>query len=335
MHHVLLVDDYKSNVDLLYEILQDDYEVSVAMDGESAIKFAVDETPDLILLDIMMPGMDGYEVCKHLKNNLITSKIPIIFITAMSEAEDESRGFQLGAVDYISKPINPIIVKARVRTHLALYDQNRELEVKVRERTHELEETRLEIIHQFSKAAEFKDYNTGMHVLRVSYCCKWIAYHAGLPEDFVTTIFQASPMHDVGKIGIPDHILKKPGKLTDDERALMQKHVEYGAEIVGEQESDLLKLAKEIVLTHHEHWDGSGYPNGLVGEEIPISGRLAAIADVFDALTDTRPYKEAWPIEKAIAFIKDSSGTLFDPLMVEAFEKAIPDILPYYQNSNK
>jgi putative two-component system response regulator len=329
--HILIVDDHRSNIDILYEILHDEYEVSVAMNGESAIKFATEENPDLILLDIMMPDMDGYEVCRQIKSNLLTSKIPIIFITAMSEVEYEFKGFQLGAVDYITKPINPFLVKARVKTHLALYDQNRELELKVRFRTSELEETRLEIIRQLGRAAEFKDYNTGMHVLRVSYCCKWIAYHAGLSEDFVTLIFQASPMHDVGKIGIPDQILKKPGSLTDEEWQIMKKHVEFGVDIAGSQESDLLKLAREIVLTHHERWDGSGYPEGLVAEQIPISGRIAAIADVFDALTDTRPYKKAWPIKDAVAFIKDSKGSLFDPSLVDAFEKALPDILQYYQ----
>lgn len=331
LHHILLVDDHRSNIDLLYELLHDDYEVSVAMDGKSAVRFAVEELPDLILLDIMMPEMDGYEVCRKLKDNLITKSIPIIFITAAGDVEHESKGFDEGAVDFIAKPINPLIVKARVRTHLALYDQNRTLEIKVRQRTKELEDTRLEIIRELGRAAEFKDYNTGMHVLRVSYSCKWIAQHAGLPEDYATMIYQASPMHDVGKIGIPDHILKKPGALTDEEWHVMKQHVKIGADIVGEHESDLLKLVRELVMTHHERWDGNGYPDGLSGEDIPISGRITAIADVFDALTDERPYKKAWPVEEAVSFIIESSGTWFDPEMVEAFEKALPDILPYYQ----
>jgi putative two-component system response regulator len=331
LHHILLVDDHRANIDLLYEILHDDYEVSVAMDGKSAVRFTVEEVPDLLLLDVMMPGMDGYEVCRQLKDNLITKHIPIIFITAAGDAENETRGFEVGAVDFIAKPINPLIVKARVRTHLALFDQNRALETKIRQRTKELEETRLEIIRELGRAAEFKDYNTGMHVLRVSYSCKWIAQYAGLSEDYVTMIYQASPMHDVGKIGVPDHILKKPGVLTDEEWHVMKQHVEIGADIVGEHESDLLKLVREIVMTHHERWDGSGYPNGLIGEEIPLSGRIAAIADVFDALTDKRPYKDAWPINEAVSFIAENSAALFDPQMVEAFEKALPDILPYYK----
>ena len=331
LYQVLIVDDHKSNIDLLYEILKREYEITVAMNGREAIQSAVADPPDLILLDVMMPGMDGYEVCRQLKENFVTTHIPIIFVTALNEVEDESKGFQYGAVDYITKPINPMIVKARVKTHLALYDQNRQLERKVRERTKELEDTRLEIIRQLGRAAEFKDNNTGLHVIRMSHYSKWIAQQAGLSEEFVTLIFQASPMHDVGKIGIPDVVLRKPGKLNDEEWRIMQRHVEFGVEIIGEQKSDLLRMAREIVLSHHERWDGKGYPKGLAGTDIAVSGRIVAIADVFDALTDERPYKSAWKFDEAVAYISNGGNEQFDASFVNAFIQALPLIKQTYE----
>ncbi len=297
------------------------------MDGFSALEYVAEEPPDLILLDIMMPGMDGYEVCQKLKDNVSTRSIPVIFVTAMGEVEDETKGFELGAVDYITKPISPPIVKARTRTHLALYDQNRVLEEKVRQRTAELNATRLEIIRHLGRAAEFKDNETGLHVVRMSNYCKLIAEAAGFNEEHADLLLNAAPMHDIGKIGIPDNILQKPGKLTDEEWELMRQHTTMGEEILGGMISELLNMARVIAHSHHEKWNGQGYPEGLSGEEIPVESRIVAIADVFDALTNERPYKEAWSVEDAVSLIEKESGEHFDPKFVEAFKIALPQIL--------
>lgn len=326
-HNVLIVDDVKTNIDVLLETLGDEYEVSVAMDGPSALEYIYEDPPDLILLDIMMPGMDGYEVCKELKDNITTRPIPVIFVTAMGEIEDETKGFELGAVDYITKPISPSIVRARARTHLALYDQNRVLEEKVRQRTTELNATRLEIIRHLGRAAEFKDNETGLHVVRMSYYSKLIAQAGGLSDEHAELLLNAAPMHDVGKIGIPDSVLKKPGKLDDEEWEIMKQHTVMGVEILGDRISDLLQMARLIAHTHHEKWNGKGYPQGLSGKNIPVESRIVAIADVFDALTNERPYKDAWPVEDAVALIEKESGEHFDPKFVNAFKTALPEIL--------
>lgn len=325
---VLVVDDTPENIDVLAGVLKGDYQVKVATNGERALKIAFsDKQPDIILLDIMMPGMDGYEVCQRLKDDARTKAIPVIFITAKSEVEDEQKGLELGAVDYITKPISPPIVQSRVKTQLALYDQNRVLERKVRERTSELNETRLEIIHRLGRAAEFKDNETGLHVIRMSHYSKLIALGFGVSEDEAEVILNAAPMHDVGKIGIPDAVLLKPGKLDDKEWAIMRKHPAMGAGIIGKHNNELLEMSRIVALTHHEKWDGSGYPRGKKGEEIPLEGRIVAIADVFDALTTARPYKEAWPIEKAVNLIVSEAGKHFDPALVPVFQEVLPDIL--------
>jgi len=327
LHNILVVDDVETNVDILVAILGDDYDLSVALDGPSALEYVAEEPVDLILLDIMMPEMDGYEVCRQLKKNISTRSIPVIFVTAMGEVRDETKGFELGAVDYITKPVSPPIVKARVSTQLALYDQNRELERKVQERTAELNRTRLEIIRRLGRAAEFKDNETGLHVVRMSYYAKLIAQAAGFNDEHAELLLNAAPMHDIGKIGIPDNILRKPGKLDDEEWEMMRQHTKFGAEILGDQDSVLLQLAREIALSHHEKWNGKGYPNGLAGAEIPLESRIVAIADVFDALTNESPYKKAWPIEEAVALIERESGEHFDPALVDAFLKALPEML--------
>ncbi|MCK5191492.1 MAG: two-component system response regulator [Methylococcales bacterium] len=325
---VLVVDDTPENIQILNGVLRSDYKVKAAPAGEKALKIAQSASqPDIILLDIMMPEMDGYEVCRKLKSNPITEKIPIIFVTAMSEVEDEKKGLDMGAVDYITKPINPAIVLARVRTHLALYDQTRMLEEKVRQRTAELRCTRLEIIRRLGRAAEYKDNQTGLHVIRMSHYSRLIATHLNANEAWVELLFNAAPMHDIGKIGISDDKLLKPGKLDDEEWEVMRRHPEFGSEILGDNDSELLQMAKEIALNHHEKWDGSGYPQGLKGENIPLTARIIAIADVFDALTTKRPYKNAWPVERAISFIDEKSGSHFDPELVIAFHKALPEIL--------
>jgi putative two-component system response regulator len=325
---ILVVDDTPSNISVLSEILRGDYRVLAAISGEQALKIARgDPPPDLILLDVMMPGMSGHEVCQRLKADSTTRRIPVIFVTAMNQTEDEARGFALGAVDYITKPVSPPIVKARVKTHLALYDQNRELERMVRERTAQLHHTRLEIIKRLGRAGEFRDNETGMHVIRVAHYCRLLGEAARMNEEDVDLLFNAAPMHDIGKIGIRDHVLLKPGKLDDEEIKVMRQHVPFGAEIIGEHADGLLSMARLIALTHHEKWDGTGYHRGLKGEEIPLVGRITAIADVFDALTSVRPYKKAWSVEDAVALLQREAGTSFDPELVKLFIGVLPQIL--------
>ena len=325
---ILVVDDTPSNISVLIEILRDDYRVLAAINGEQALKIARgDPPPDLILLDVMMPEMSGHEVCQRLKAESSTRKIPVIFVTAMNQVEDEAKGFELGAVDYITKPVSPPIVTARVKTHLALYDQNRELDRLVRERTAELRHTRLEIIKRLGRAGEFRDNETGMHVVRVAHYCRLLGETVRMNEEDVDLLFNAAPMHDIGKIGIRDNVLLKPGKLDDDEIKLMRQHVPFGSEIIGEHTDGLLAMARIIALTHHEKWDGTGYHRGLKGAEIPLVGRITSIADVFDALTSARPYKKPWPVEDAVKLIQREAGTSFEPELVKKFVAILPQIL--------
>ncbi|MBF0627126.1 MAG: response regulator [Magnetococcales bacterium] len=341
MPRIFVVDDTETNIDILLETLGDSYEVSVALDGPTALEDIPERLPDLILLDVMMPEMDGYEVCRRLKQDPRTQAIPLIFVTAKQETEDETYGLELGAVDYITKPFSPAVVLARVRTHLQLEKARRELarsnevlEERVRQRTAELhiknaelEETRLEIIRRLGRAAEYKDNETGLHVIRMSHYSRLLALAAGMDEKWCETLFQAAPMHDIGKIGIPDLILLKPGRLSNDEWNVMRGHPGIGAGIIGKQSSPLLETARIVALTHHEKWDGTGYPRGLVGENIPIEGRIVAIADVFDALTTKRPYKEAWPIPRAMELLREGAGYHFDPRLVPLFDSILPRIL--------
>jgi len=329
---VLIVDDIPENIDILRGVLDEAYELKAATSGEVAVRIAQQAFPDLILLDIMMPEMDGFRVCELLKEDPRTSKIPVIFVTALDDQVDESKGFDLGAVDYITKPVNPDIVRARVKTHLALYDQNRSLEELVRNRTRELHETRLEIIRRLGRAAEYKDNETGLHVIRMSKYCQLIALGSGLSELEAELIMNAAPMHDVGKIGIPDLILTKEGPLDDEEWDIMRKHPEIGVRIIGEHSSELLIMARSAALTHHEKFDGTGYPAGLSGEHIPLAGRVAAIGDVFDALTSDRPYKKAWHIDDAIDLIKSEKGKHFDPVLVDAFLGSLPEVIEIRAN---
>ena len=325
---ILVVDDTVENIDVLSGVLRPTYKVKAALNGERALKIAHgDPQPDMILLDIMMPEMDGYEVCEILKSNPLTARIPVIFVTAKTAVEDEQKGLALGAVDYITKPVNAAIVQARVHTHLALYDQNRELELKVRERTEELNLTRLEIIRRLGRAAEYKDNETGLHVIRMSHYSRLLAAAVNSDPEWVDLVYNAAPMHDIGKIGIPDSILLKKTKLNDAEWKLMRQHPDYGAEIIGDHPSPLLQLAKKIALSHHEKWDGSGYPGGLQGEAIPLAGRIVAVADVFDALTTERPYKKAWPVEEALSYIMDNAGKHFDPALTALLKKIKPELL--------
>lgn len=312
---LLLVDDEPVNLQVLKQILQQQYRLLFARDGEKALVLATSEQPHLILLDIMMPGMTGLETCKQLKQNPTTQHIPIIFVTALAEIRDETEGFDAGCVDYITKPVSPAIVLARVKTQLSLVSIDT------------LRETRLQVIHRLGRAAEYKDNETGLHVIRMSLYAKEIALAAGMNANDADELLNAAPMHDIGKIGIPDRILQKPGKLTPEEWDTMKTHTTIGGTIIGEDNSNLLKIARIIALNHHEKWDGSGYPVGISGNAIPIEARVVAIADVFDALTSVRPYKAAWTIEDATDYIKKESGKHFDPALVESFLIALPKIV--------
>ena len=326
--NILVVDDTPENIDLLVEILKDDYKVRAAINGEQGLKIArLAKAPDLILLDVMMPGIDGFEVCRQLKADPTTSHIPIIFVTAKITTTDEIKGFSLGAIDYITKPISPPVVLARVKTHLALYDQNRELDRKVREQTRDIHDTRLKIIQRLGRAAEFKDDNTGMHVIRMSHYARVLGVAAGMSDTMADMMLDAAPMHDIGKIGIPDRILQKSETLDEEEWRIMQTHAQMGQDIIGDDDSELLKMANAVAISHHEHWDGSGYPNQLAGDEIPMVGRIVAIADVFDALTSVRPYKDAWSVEDALAYLQHHGGTQFEAKLVSLFIENIEEIL--------
>lgn len=304
----------------------DEYTILVATSGFQAIEICQAMHVDIILLDVMMPNMDGFETCRRIKSNPLTHHIPVIFVTARSEIEDESMGFACGAVDYITKPIRAAIVRARVKTHLALYDQNRALWGLVKERTAELNETHLEVLRRLGSAGEYRDNETGLHVVRVCHYSRLIALAYGLPESEADLIFNASALHDTGKIGIPDNILFKPGKLDDEEMKIIRTHCEIGFKIIGSHQNYLLKSAASIALTHHERWDGTGYPQGLKQDDIPLIGRIVAVADVFDALTCERPYKRAWPIDEAVREIVRCREQHFDPQIIDVFLTIIPEM---------
>ena len=334
---VLVVDDTEANLDMLVETLGNDHEVMAAVDGPSALEIAREETPDLILLDIVMPGMDGYDVCAKLKQDKTTADIPVIFLTSLAEVENKTRGFEAGAVDYVTKPFEALEVRARVRTHLSLTlakrelaHQNEILEEKVKERTRELVMTQDVTIHALASLAETRDNETGGHIRRtqdyVRILAEEIKHDRGLNATTIDLLHKSAPLHDVGKVGVPDAILLKPAKLTSEEFEEMKKHAELGMKAIlvaerhlGQQDSSFLSLAREIAWTHHEKWDGSGYPRGLAGEEIPLSGRLMALADVYDALISCRVYKAAFSHAKAVNIILEGRGTHFDPRVVDAF----------------
>ncbi len=328
---VLVVDDTPENISVLNAALSDEYIIRVATRGAEAIDICNSMPVDLILLDVMMPGMDGFETCRKLKRNPMTRGIPVIFVTALGETKDEAMGFACGAADYINKPIRAPIVRLRVKTHLALYDQKRTLERLVQERTAEVSEAHLELLHRLGSAGEYRDIDTGLHVARVCHYARIIAEAYGLPENEAELLFNAAALHDAGKIGIPDGILFKPGKLSKDEWEVIQSHCEIGHKIIGNHQNSLLKTAANIALTHHERWDGTGYPQGLKETDIPLFGRIVAIADVFDALTSDRPYKKAWSMDDAVEEIVLCSEVHFDPQIVESFKRKIPELMAIKQ----
>lgn len=329
---LLIVDDEPINLSLLRQVLGDDYELFFARNGEEAIERAHQCQPDIILLDVMMPVMSGIDVCSILKNDPTLRDSPIILITALTDELTEERGFSAGAVDYITKPFSPALVKARVKTQLSLHHQRKTLQEMVKSRTRELELSQLGAVRMLGRAAEYKDNETGLHVIRMSHYSQILALACGFSQERADLILNAAPMHDIGKIGIPDSILRKPGALDTTEWKHMQRHPIIGAKIIDTQiengsDSPLFITAKIISESHHEKWDGSGYPHGVAGSEIPIEGRIVAIADVFDALTSERPYKKAWSIEKSVELLKSESGKHFDPKLVSLFLEKMPEIL--------
>lgn len=335
---ILVVDDTQQNITVLKSILEQDYTIRAATNGELALTIAKKFLPDLILLDVMMPGMDGFEVCRRLKADKATADIPVIFVTALNESINEEKGFQVGAVDYLTKPVVPVIVEARVRNHITLSNQQKACKKLVQQRTKELEESQRNAIYMLGTAGHFNDTDTGVHIWRMAAYSAALARAAHWPAKRAQRLELAAPMHDTGKIGIPDDILKAPHRFTDAEMEIMKGHTEIGHMILSKSETPLFQLAAEVALRHHERWDGTGYPGGLAGEAIPESARIVAIADVFDALTMKRPYKEAWPIDKALAEIEKSSGSHFDPALVEKFfsiENEVLEIKAFWDNKEQ
>lgn len=338
---VLVVDDTPENLTLMGALLRDHFMVKVANNGEKALKIAISDTlPDLVLLDIMMPGTDGYEVCRRLKATAATRDIPVIFLTARSDPDDERMGLALGAVDYITKPISPPILLARVNTHLALKatadflrDKSAYLEREVALRTLEVQAIQDVTIMAMTSLAETRDNETGNHIRRTQLYVKALAerlrnhprFEAVLNERMIELLYKSAPLHDIGKIGIPDSILLKPGKLTVEEFEVMKTHTTLGRKAIEDAERRLgmrvafLSVSKEIAYSHQEKWDGSGYPQGLAGDQIPVSARLMAVADVYDALINKRVYKAAFSHDQTCSTIVKGKGTHFDPDMVDAF----------------
>ncbi len=338
---LLIIDDSAENLSVLSELLRPYYRVLAAVSGQSGLRVANGQAkPDLILLDVMMPVMDGYEVLAQLRKNPATSAIPVIFLTALADAEDEERGLQLGAADYITKPIKPTVVLARVRNQLELKrahdwlkNQNGFLEAEIARRMAENDLIQQASIRALAHLAETRDPETGHHIARTQAYVQLLAvklqrhprFAATLTEPYIDRLTRSAPLHDIGKVGVPDYILLKPGPLTPDEWVIMETHAKLGSEAIEQTESDIksplafLELTKEITHWHHEKWDGSGYPDGLVGDAIPISARIMAIADVFDALISKRVYKDPIPYGEACEIIATERGKHFDPDVVDVF----------------
>lgn len=312
---ILAVDDEPLNLDALRRVLGEDYRMIFARDGKEALKAAVKHLPSLILMDIQMPDMDGYSACLALKANPVTEHIPVIFVTSLSDTWDEATGFECGAVDYIVKPISPPVVRARVQSHLSMVKAS------------QLEQSCQDAIYMLGKAGHYNDNDTGVHIWRMAAYASELAKAIGWSRESCRHLELAAPMHDTGKIGIPGAILRKPAKLDADEWRIMKTHTRIGYDILRMSRSPVFALAAEVALRHHEKWDGSGYPEGLAGDAIPESARIVAVADVFDALTMRRPYKEAWPVEQVLATLQEGAGVHFEPRLVSVFVSILPRIL--------
>jgi len=349
---ILIVDDQPQNIELIEaHLVNENYEIITASNGEEALKLLSENVIDLILLDVMMPDMDGFEVTRKIRQDERNRLLPIILVTALHEIENRVRGIEAGCDDFISKPFEKTLLLARVRSLLKVKDYNDliekykiELESKVAERTVELKKAcekvkhaSLETIQKLSKASEHRDEYTGAHIKRMSRYSEAVARRIGLDENTVEDILYASSMHDLGKIGMPDSILMKTTKLEPEEWEIMKSHSAIGAAMLEGSDSDVIKMGRSIAQNHHEKWDGSGYPARLKGTEIPIAGRIAAIADVFDALTSIRPYKKPFSLEKAFEIIREGKGNHFDPDVVDAFfdvQDEIIDIKSKFSSSD-
>lgn len=333
---ILIVDDQAPNVVLMEKMLHGDgySNVHTATDPRQVLGLYNEHHFDLILLDLNMPYLTGFEVMDQLRELEPDSYVPILVLTAQPDMKTRLRALESGARDFLTKPFDRLEVLTRIRNmlevrlmHNQIRDQNKVLEEKVQERTRELADTRFEIIRRLGRAAEYRDNETGLHIVRMSKYSQLLGRVAGMSEQQCELLLNASPMHDIGKIGIPDSILLKPGKLDPDEWEIMKTHPVIGAEILSGHQSELMTMASQIALAHHEKWDGSGYPHGLSGEDIPLEARVVAVCDVFDALTTARPYKRAWPVEDAVAYIYDNSGRHFDPRLTRLCPEILPEIL--------
>ncbi len=350
---IMAVDDEESNLRVIETLLTPlGYEIVQTRDGPEALETAIKVSPDLILLDAVMPEMNGFKTARRLKSNKETEDIPIVMVSSLKDTEDRIKAMDAGVDDFLNKPFDAPELLVRVRSTLKVKAYNdhvrncrKELEQEVAERTKQLRialkgipQAALETIYRLTRASEYRDEDTGAHIQRMSHYTAAVAKNLGFDETSIERILYASPMHDVGKIGIPDEILLKAGKLTDQEWEIMKRHTVIGSRILEGSQADFIKLAEEIALTHHEKWDGTGYPNGLKGEGIPVEGNITAIADVFDALTSKRPYKEPYSVEKSFDIISDSRGTHFDPRIVDAFfdvKEEILDIKEKYKDNGE
>jgi putative two-component system response regulator len=332
---ILVIDDEAPNVRLLERMLQQAGFANLrgTTDPGEALDDCREAPPDLVLLDLSMPNIDGFQILDALRELPEVDRPPVLVLTALDDRESRLRALDKGARDFLGKPFDQAELLARIRNLLemglsrrALKHQNDALEQRVQERTRDLNQARMEIVRRLGRAAEYRDNETGFHILRMSKTAALLGRAAGLSDQEADLLLEASPMHDVGKIGIPDAILLKPGKLDAGEWETMKSHTTIGAQILSGSQSELLAMAREIALTHHERWDGSGYPSQLAGEAIPFPGRVVAIADVFDALTSERPYKRAWSVDEAVALIRENRGTGFQPELVDLFLANLPEI---------
>lgn len=333
---ILIVDDDRLGVRLLEEIIFKAGYRNVSSTTDAALAFDLFQKiqPDLLILDLWMPKLSGFDVMSQLTTNYTDKFLPIVVLSHDADQETHYKALKSGAKDFLNKPYDRVEVLIRFRNiieshllHLQIYNQNKELEDKVADRTRQLSETQLDVITRLARAIEYRDSETGYHIIRMSQYSACLAGAVGQSEFVCDQILRAAPLHDVGKIGIPDSILQKPGSLTDEEWAMMKSHTTIGAELLSGSKSEFMEIARTIALTHHEKWDGSGYPQGLVGAEIPLVGRICGLCDVFDALMTARPYKGAWGVDQTMDEIRKGRGKHFDPDITDAFVKILPDIL--------
>lgn len=339
---IFVVDDEPANLRLMEKMLSKEGYLQTVLiaDPREVLPLYRQQAPDLILLDINMPHLDGYEVLELLNGLNDPTPAPVIMLTAQNGREHLLQALAGGARDFVTKPFDRAELVMRVRNllevhqaHRLVHNQKTVLEEMVHHRTQELNQSRLEVVRRLGRAAEYRDNETGLHIIRMSRYAALMAASLGWSDADCELLLHASPMHDIGKIGIPDHILLKPGKFEPNEWEVMKRHAQMGADILSDGDSVLMQLARDIALTHHEKWDGSGYPNGLAGTDIPQAGRIVAVADVFDALTSSRPYKKAWPVEDAVRLLQEQSGRHFDPEIISHFLALLPEIVAI-RNSN-